>query len=316
VEQPLLELQHVKKEFRVRGKVPLVALADINLHLDAGESIAVAGESGCGKSTLAKLITLIEKPTSGSILLYGEDITHLDEKARRVQRRNVQMVFQHPAEAISTRMTLGQFLKVPLVNFSIVEKRHMDDEVDRLLSMVGLPSSFRNKYAYEVSGGELQRCVIARALAARPKLILLDEATSALDVSIQQEILELLIRLQKEQNVAYIFITHDLSLVAQISSRLLVMYRGHIVEELSSCDIKSNCVHPYSRFLMSSVFSVTDGRKKPITVLPDDPAEEYISVGCPFKGRCPKAITICDTILPQLRLINDNTAHYAACHIV
>jgi len=317
VEQPLLELHHIRKEFQARGKSPLIALADINLQLNEGESVAIVGESGCGKSTLAKLVTLIEKPTAGSILFDGADITSLSEKALRQHRRNIQMVFQHPAEAISTRMTIGQFLKVPLVNFRIVEKEKMDSEVDRLLTIVGLPSSFKDKYAYEVSGGELQRVIIARALAARPRLIILDEATSALDVSIQQEILDLLIRLQKTQSAAYLFITHDLSLVSSISSRLIVMYRGYIVEELPSDNIKNCCVHPYSKFLMSSVFSVAEGRKKPITVLPDGPAsEESIGIGCPFKGRCPKVGPLCQTSLPELHPVNTDSEHLAACHIV
>lgn len=312
----LLEIRDLCKTFGKGNRNGVVAAHHVNLTLQPGECISVVGESGCGKSTLAKLITVVEHPDSGQIFFDGEELAVLRGKELRQKRQRIQMVFQQPMSAISPRMTIGKFMKVPLENFKVVEKAAMDAEVDRLLNMVQLPASYKDKLPHEVSGGELQRVMIARAMAGRPALLICDEATSALDVAVQQDIVALINRLQKETGVACIFITHDLSLVHQVSQRVIVMYRGRIVEEMDSHNIVSQSLHPYTKLLISSVFTVDCDQSKTPDVMPEDSAVRKSVEACPFYGRCPKGSSACGEIPITLAPIPGSRTHRVACSAV
>lgn len=309
--KPLLEVRDLCKTFDSGKPNEVVAAYHLNLTLHPGECISVVGESGCGKSTLARMITLVEHTDSGQILLAGEDLSRLHGKAFREKRQMIQMVFQQPMSAISPRMTIGEFMKVPLKNFHIVARDKLEAEVDRLLSMVHLPSTYKTKLPHEVSGGELQRVMFARAMAGHPSLLICDEATSALDVAVQQEVVELIRQLQRETGVACIFITHDLSLVHQVSQRVVVMYRGRIVEELDSANIASHCRHPYTKLLVSSVFTVNCDQNSVPDVMPEDSGVKREAYACPFYGRCPNGRISCGT--EKISLKPCSSGHYTAC---
>ena len=312
----LLEIRDVCKVFDQGKPSEVVAAHHIGLTLRHGECIAVVGESGCGKSTLAKLITAVERPDSGQIVFGGEDITALRGAALRQKRQQMQMVFQQPMSAISPRMTIGRFMKVPLENFKVVERREMEAEVDRLLDMVQLPARYKTKLPHEVSGGELQRVMIARAMAGRPALLICDEATSALDVAVQQDIVGLIQRLQRETGVACIFITHDLSLVRQVSQRVVVMYRGRVVEEMPSDSIVSRSLHPYTKLLISSVFTVNCDQSAVPDVRPEDARVKKAADACPFYGRCPRDTAACGEAANGLHAVPGDDAHRVACPVV
>ncbi|MBR2780996.1 MAG: ABC transporter ATP-binding protein [Eubacteriaceae bacterium] len=309
----LLEIKDLSKTFDAGTPSETVAAYHLDLSLERGVCVAVVGESGCGKSTLAKLITCVEKPDSGSIVFDGTELAKLSRRELRQKRRMMQMVFQQPVSAISPRMTIGSFMKVPLVNFGIVSREDLDDEVDRLLAMVQLPPSYKDKLPHEVSGGELQRVMIARAMAGRPALLICDEATSALDVAVQQEIIDLINRLKDETGVACIFITHDLSLVRQVSQRVIVMYRGRIVEKMSSRNIVSEAGHPYTKLLLSSVFGVNCDQDKVPDVMPEDALVEREEYGCPFYGRCPLGEASCGNTEIMLEEASGDGTHLVAC---
>lgn len=312
----LLEIRDLCKTFDKGKRNEVTAAYHLNLTLQQGECISVVGESGCGKSTLAKLITLVQRPDSGQILFEGVELHTLKGAALRSTRRKMQMVFQQPMAAISPRMTIGRFMRVPLENFRIVPRSEMDAEVDRLLDMVHLPASYKSKLPHEVSGGELQRVMIARAMAGRPQLLICDEATSALDVAVQQDIIELIRQLQRDTGVACIFITHDLSLVHQVSQRVAVMYRGRIVEEMGSGSIVSGSLHPYTKLLISSVFTVNCDQDSAPDVRPEDANVERAPDACPFYGRCPQGQPSCGSLPKQLEDVPGDTGHRVACPIV
>ena len=309
----LLEIRDLCKTFDPGKKNEVVAEYHVDLTLQPGECIAVVGESGCGKSTLAKLITMVERPDSGQILFDGEDLGLLNARQLRAKRQMMQMVFQQPMAAISPRMSIGRFMKVPLENFNVIPASEMDAEVDRLLDMVHLPAAYKSKLPHEVSGGELQRVMIARAMAGRPKLLICDEATSALDVAVQQDVVELISQLQRETGVACIFITHDLSLVHQVSQRVVVMYRGRIVEEMSSQNIVSNSRHPYTKLLISSVFTVNCDQNKVPDVRPEDAAVKKSADACPYYGRCPYGTAECGEKPNVLLPVPGDETHRVAC---
>ena len=307
----LLEIRDLCKTFEKGKKNEVTAARHLDLTVMPGECISVVGESGCGKSTLAKLITAVARPDSGSIRFDGEEITALKGQALRMKRQKIQMVFQQPMAAISPRMTIGKFMKVPLENFHVVPRGEMEAEVDRLLAMVHLPASYKSKLPHEVSGGELQRVMIARAMAGRPTLLICDEATSALDVAVQQDIVALIRQLQRDTGVACIFITHDLSLVHQVSQRVAVMYRGRIVEEMDSRNIVQSSLHPYTKLLISSVFTVHCDQTAVPDVRPEDGAVERGEDACPFYGRCPSAAADCGQ--RPFALAAGESGHRVAC---
>ena len=252
----LLEIKGVNKSFVNVDGSALTANKDINLSVNAGETYAIVGESGSGKSTLAKLITMIDPVDSGEIILDGTDITTLKGEAKRQIRRHIQMVFQDPGDAFYPRMKVKDILCESLLNFKVIKKSQVREKAIELLEQVGLEAEFADKYPHSMSGGQRQRVGIARSLALNPKLIILDEATSALDVCVQQQVIELLRRIQKEKQVTMLFICHDIGLVRHFADRVCVMKDARVVEILDAKDLVSGQVDPYTQSLMDAVFSV------------------------------------------------------------
>lgn len=311
----ILKLNKVSKHYLVGKDKEIKAVNDVSLDLYRGECLAIVGESGCGKSTVAKLITCIEKVTVGEIYFQGKNITEYKPKQLRKLRRKMQIVFQNPFEVFSPRMKIGTFLKEPLINYYKMNNSIALEEAKKMLNCVELDSSFLEKYPHQLSGGELQRVVIARAMALNPTLIVCDEVTSALDVSIQQQIMGLLSKLHNETGMANMFISHDLALVQSFCDRVIVMYLGSIVEIMKSNELGSNAQHPYTKELLKSVFLVHRERKKFINVLPGEPPSPLdLPKGCPFSTRCSMVSDICYEQPAQLKEIE--LGHYVACHVM
>ncbi|MGB1873447.1 MAG: ABC transporter ATP-binding protein [Akkermansiaceae bacterium] len=256
---PILELRDLKMHFPVRGGVmsrqvaSVKAVDGVSLSIGRGETLGLVGESGCGKSTLGKSIVRLTKPTAGSVVFEGTDITHLSQRQLRPLRRNMQMVFQDPAESLNSRMSVGQIISEPLEVQKIGTKASRQELVGQLLERVGMPKSAAQRFSFEFSGGQRQRIGIARALALNPDMIVLDEPVSALDVSVQSQVLNLLLDLQQEYNMAYLFIAHDLAVVKHISDRVAVMYLGKIVELADADAIYEKPRHAYTKALISAI---------------------------------------------------------------
>src|SRR6202162_2021139 len=252
-QEPLLRVVDVVKHFRAGVAWTVKAADGVSFDVRPGETVGLVGESGCGKSTLGRLITQLIPVSSGEVFLDGVDITKLHGEKLRQQRKQLQMIFQDPYASLDPRMTVGDIIAEPLVNFKMISGRAKDVRVQELLRTVGLNPYFNNRYPHEFSGGQRQRIGIARALALNPKLIICDEPVSALDVSIQAQIINLLEDLQREFELTYLFIAHDLSVVRHISNRVMVMYLGKIVEVAPSEDLYTSQEHPYTRALLESI---------------------------------------------------------------
>lgn len=308
--QSVLSLEQVFKGFPsgTAGR-DLQAVRGVSLQIKAGEVLAVVGESGCGKSTLARMAAGILPVSGGSVRLLGRDITALSQKEWKECRKQVQMVFQDPSGVIGPRMKIGAFLREPFVNFSLCPRSEIQGQVKELLQKVELDESFLNKYPHQLSGGELQRVAIARALAVHPALLICDEPTSALDVAIQSQIIGLLDKLRKQENVAILFISHDLALVQQFADRILVMYLGSVVEELPAKEL-GHAIHPYTRALIGSVFRL-DSREEIRPLEGDPPSPLELTAGCPFYGRCPVRMSRCQDTAPVF--FKRANGHFAAC---
>ena len=308
--RPILELKHVSKTFASKtGDVP--AVRDVSFSVKEGESVGLVGESGCGKSTMARLITKLTGTTSGEILLERTDIIKLSKKEDRNIYRKIQMVFQDPYSVFSPRMTIGTFLEEGLVFFGIMSRKEAHKEAEKLMTMVDLPVELMDRLPHQLSGGQLQRVVIARAISIRPKIVILDEATSALDVSVQKQVLELLVRLQKEFHLTYLFIGHDLAVVRSITDKIAVMYAGRIVEKIPSKDL-AEARHPYTQKLLDSVFSIHDRNEKEIQLEPLSMEDiGYEDQGCPYQRRCLYATDQCRSEVPELKEIAEG--HSIAC---
>lgn len=256
---PILSIRDLKMHFPVKGGVlsrqvaAVKAVDGVSLDIGRGETLGLVGESGCGKSTIGKSIVRLTRPTAGSIHFQGNDITHLTQSQLRPIRRNLQMVFQDPAESLNSRMSVGQIIAEPLEVQRIGTRATRREMVEKLLDRVGMPKSASQRFSFEFSGGQRQRIGIARALALNPELIVLDEPVSALDVSVQSQVLNLLLELQDEMNLAYLFIAHDLAVVKHISDRVAVMYLGKIVELADADDIYQNPKHAYTKALISAI---------------------------------------------------------------
>lgn len=311
----VLELKNVTKEFILEGGKRLAAVDRLSLTLYQGECLGIVGESGCGKSTVAKLLTHMQEVTSGDILFRGQSITSLRQEALRQSHRTIQMVFQDPAAVFSPRMKIGAFLAEPLLNFKLMKRADVHKETVRLLDQVGLPEDYTDRFAHQLSGGEQQRVAIARAMAIKPAVIVYDEATSALDVSIQSQIMELLIKLQKELEMSYVFIGHDLALVRSISNRIAVMYLGRLVEVVDSEQLVAQALHPYTKALLAAVLSVKGERSKQIEIIEGDPTSTINRLpGCTFSSRCSMCQEICRHTLPTLSEVEQG--HFVACHFI
>ncbi|HUZ87467.1 MAG TPA: oligopeptide/dipeptide ABC transporter ATP-binding protein [Candidatus Baltobacterales bacterium] len=316
----LLRVKGVYKYFSVSGFGGsfVRAVDGVDLEIRRGEALGLVGESGCGKSTLARLITALLPVTAGEITFDGQDITKLrGTKLRRV-RRKMQMIFQDPFASLDPRMTVGDIIQEPLDNFHVGSGKQKHERVQELLRLVGLNPNFTNRYPHEFSGGQRQRIGIARALAVNPSFIVCDEAVSALDVSIAAQIINLLQDLQREFNLTYLFIAHDLAVVRHLSDRIAVMYLGKVVETAGRNDIYDHNQHPYTKALLSSI-PVPDPdvelRRAPILLEGEIPSPVNPPSGCRFHPRCPiaRAPGICSEQEPLLEP-HGQPDQMAACH--
>jgi oligopeptide/dipeptide ABC transporter ATP-binding protein len=305
------------KHYPVRGSDGVVhALDDVSLTLAAGETLGIVGESGCGKSTLAKVLVRLEEPTAGTVVLDGVDLTALHGVELRRQRRRIQMVFQDPFSSLNPRKSVGSTLEEVLIvhrfGASSAERR---TRVTELLELVGLSSTYATRLPHELSGGQRQRIGIARALAVEPSVLILDEPVSALDVSVRAEVMNLLSSLQERLGLSYIFISHDVSMVRQISDRVAVMYLGRIVELGEWKAVLDGPLHPYTEGLRASVPLPDPTVHQPIlaTVRGEVPNPVNPPAGCRFHPRCPAAVDACRSVLPLLTEVQP--AHEVACHV-
>ena len=289
---PLLRAENLVKRFPAGLGATVKAVENVSLEIYPGETVGLVGESGCGKSTLGRLITQLLPVTSGNVFFDGVDLTKLRGEKLRQYRRQLQMIFQDPYSSLNPRMTVGDIIAEPLENFGLLRGRAKDQRVQELLKIVGLNPYFNNRYPHEFSGGQRQRIGIARALALRPKLIVADEPISALDVSIQAQIINLREDLQKEFQLTYLFIAHDLSVVRHISDRVMVMYLGKIVEVADSVEIYRNPRHPYTKALLSAI-PIPDpeiqSKRRIVTLSGEIPSPVNPPTGCRFHTRCPIA---------------------------
>ena len=313
-QEAILTATHVTKQFPASGGRTLLACDDINLTAYHGRTLGIVGESGCGKSTFVKMIVQMLAPTEGEILFHGTDITKLKGEALRQSRKKIQMVFQDPAAAFNPKMKVIDIITEPLLNFGLIKKSEKEAKAKELLEMVELPADFMYRFAHNMSGGQRQRIGIARALALEPEIIVCDEATSALDVSVQDRIIELLVKLQREKGICLIFICHDMALVQSFAHQIAVMYLGNIVETLPGESIRSNAKHPYTQAMLGAIFSTKmDFSKKIESIESEAPSPVDVPPGCPFQNRCDRCMEICRTQKPSLKKIGE--LHEVACHL-
>ncbi len=318
---PLLELRDVRMHFPVRAGLflrarrTLKAVDGVSLTLQPGETLGLVGESGCGKSTLGKCIVRLHQPTAGQIIFEGTDLASLGNRALKPHRRHLQMVFQDPVESLNARHTVGEIVGEPLDIHDLGDRADRRRQVLALLDKVGLPASAIDRYPFEFSGGQRQRIGIARALALNPRLLVCDEPVSALDVSIQSQVLNLFLDLQRELKLGYLFIAHNLAVVKHVSDRVAIMYLGRIVEVAPADDIYRAPKHPYTRALLSAIPRPDPTRRRERIVLQGDvPSPIDPPSGCAFHPRCPFATDRCKVEAPALRPVPDNPAHTVSCH--
>ena len=318
----ILKVKNLKMHFPIHGGVfrrqvgSVYAVDGVSLRVKAGETLGLVGESGCGKTTVGRCILRLYNPTAGDVIFDGNDMSQIGRKERRDLRRDMQLIFQDPFESLNSRHTIGGILEEPFVIHGIGSPEERRIEVKKLLRQVGLPEDVISRFPHEFSGGQRQRIGIARAIALKPKMIICDEPVSALDVSIQSQILNLLLELQQKMSLTYIFIAHDLAVVKHISDRIAVMYLGRIVELADADTLYANPVHPYSNALISAipVPDPTVKKTKP-SLRGDVPSPIQPPSGCHFHTRCPHMTERCKVEEPQLRPAPGTTgdAHLQAC---
>jgi oligopeptide transport system ATP-binding protein len=315
----LISINNLKVHYDVGGglfkeKKVVKAVDGVSLEIKKGETLGLVGESGCGKSTLGKALLRLTKITSGEAIYNGKDLAHLSESEMRDQRKKLQMIFQDPYASLNPRMTVGQIIGEPIRTFGLANGKNVDDLVQELMETVGMSRRFFKRYPHEFSGGQRQRIGIARALAVDPEFIVADEPISALDVSIQAQIMNLMERLQREKNLTYLFISHDLRAIRHVSDRVAVMYLGKIVELGDAKEIYKSPLHPYSKALISAVPIPNpdfEAKRQRIILKGDVPSPINPPSGCHFHTRCQFATDECKTNTPQLVQIKPN--HYVSC---
>uniref|UniRef100_UPI0039EFFA0C ABC transporter ATP-binding protein n=1 Tax=Bordetella sputigena TaxID=1416810 RepID=UPI0039EFFA0C len=345
---PLLEVSELRRYFGASrsllssDKQGIRAVEDVSFHVRTGETLGLVGESGCGKSTTGRMIVGLDRPTGGAIRFKGQDLASLSDAQWRAKRREVQIIFQNPLAALDPRLPIARQIREPLDLHGIGPASERDAAVDGLMNAVSLPFALRDRYPHQISGGQAQRVVIARALALRPSLIVCDEPVSALDVSVQATVVALLEKLQHDHGIAYLFISHDLRVVRRLSHRVAVMYLGQIVEEAVTDDLYERPLHPYTRALLSAIPDISatlrrvarpdaggghedaphdaghdtprgrSGAAPRIVLQGDPPSPAYPPSGCRFHTRCLYAQPRCAREMPLLRPLGE--AHTVRCH--
>lgn len=314
--EPLIEIKNLKKYFSYNGKT-LRAVDDISLSIFPQETLGLVGESGCGKTALARALMRVYEPTSGDILFKGESILRYKGKAIKSLRHDMQYIFQDPYASLNPRMTAGEIIAEPLNIHNVLKPSERQKRVQELLELVGLRPEYTRRFPHEFSGGQRQRIGIARALALNPRLVVCDEPIAALDVSIQAQIVNLLKHLQEEMGLTYLFISHDLAMVKYLSTRVAVMYLGHLMELAPSEDLYEHPLHPYTQGLLSAIpipDPEIEQKRTRILLTGEVPSPINPPKGCVFCTRCPLAKKKCFEKRPKLREVSPN--HFAACHLL
>jgi oligopeptide/dipeptide ABC transporter ATP-binding protein len=319
----LLEVRDLRKYFPVRGGLlrrvvaQVKAVDGVSFTLEPGKTLGLVGESGCGKSTLGRAILRLQQPTGGQVLLEGRDLATLSPGEMVAMRREMQIIFQDPFASLSPRRTVAQTIREPLDVHGIGTAAERARRVAELLDVVGMRPGIMDRYPHEFSGGQRQRIGIARALALNPKLIVADEPVSALDVSVRSQVLNLIARLQREFGIAFLFISHDLSVVRHVSDQVGVMYLGKLVELAPTHELFANPRHPYTEALLSAVPVPDPTRKSKRIVLGGDvPSPMNPPPGCPFHPRCPKVMPHCSQVVPPtVEVGTAGRSHAVACHL-
>jgi len=319
----ILEVENLKMHFPVRGGIfrrqtgQVHAVDGVSFKIGHGQTLGIVGESGCGKTTLGRTIVKLYQPTVGRVLFEGKDLARADRHQLRRLRRDMQMIFQDPFESLNSRHMIGDIIEEPFAIHNIGSAQERKDEAARLLGRVGLSRNAAERFPHEFSGGQRQRIGIARAIALKPKLIICDEPVSALDVSIQSQILNLLLELQQEMGLSYVFIAHDLAVVKHISDHIAVMYLGKIVEYTDADRLYESPLHPYTRALISAIPVPDPEIKKDRQILLGDvPSPIHPPGGCRFHTRCPVAFDLCFHKEPELIPAKGTRGdeHLVACH--
>ena len=309
----ILQTRHVVKKFPASKGRTLTACDDISLNVYKGMTLGIVGESGCGKSTFVRMLMQLESPTSGEIFYHGRDITRQSKKERHASRQHMQMVFQDPLASFNPKMKVVDILTEPLQNFGRLEKKDKEAKAAELLELVELPADFMYRYPHSMSGGQRQRIGIARALSIEPEILVCDEATSALDVSVQKTIIELLVRIQRKQQIGIAFICHDIALIRSFAHQSAVMYLGNIVEVIPGELVGSEAKHPYTQALLGALFSIhMEPSVRIKSIESEAPSPLNMPKGCPFCNRCPFCKERCKTEKPALQSVA--SGHMVACH--
>jgi len=317
----LLQVRGVSRDFPVGQRLlggarhTVSALDGVDLDVASGETLGLVGESGCGKSTLARILIGLDRPTAGTVTFDGEDFTALSANEMHARRRRVQMIFQDPYASLNPRITVRDSIAEPLTNYTKMNQTELGLKVDELAANVGLGAHHLDRFPHELSGGQCQRVGLARAIALEPDLIVADEPVSALDVSIQAQILNLMLDIKARMGLSMVFVSHDLSVVSHVSDRVAVMYLGRIVETGPSADVFARPSHPYTRMLLGSVpHPLPPGKASPQEVRGELPSPLSPPSGCHFRTRCPLADERCAAEVPKLAPPGEG--HRAACHRV